>query len=91
MTETEQDQEIGRTIREYSDNERLIACLTSKLERIADAIPAFLKNVDHEKARGTLVTHRGKHGDNRNGLRKSRSQTSFASRQFEERGSWHPI
>lgn len=55
MTDTEQDLELMRMIKEHRDNEQKIVCLTSKLERIANAIPTFLKKVDSEMERGQLL------------------------------------
>ena len=54
MTENQRDAEIGRTIREYKEQDELIACLRARLSRSATAINDLLKAID-EKSDPSLV------------------------------------
>ena len=43
MTSNEVDQEIGRAVREYSENEKRIACLKRRLQRFSTALSTALE------------------------------------------------
>ena len=58
MNEAERDTELLRVIREHSENEKHIACLESRLERIGVALTTM--SLEH---RGTITAARASVGD----------------------------
>ncbi len=48
MTKDDMEREVGRTVREYSDNEKAIACLERRLLRFANALKQFIEEVKTE-------------------------------------------
>ena len=44
MTQDDQDREIGRMTRAYSNNEKTIVRLKCRLSMLAEALPAFLED-----------------------------------------------
>ena len=50
MTSEDQDSEVGKAVREYTDNEKRIACLERRLGAFARAITDFNDNPVHEES-----------------------------------------
>lgn len=56
MTENERVAEIGRMILAHSENEKFIACIRSRLDTVAEALPRFLSNPDDAQAFDALIS-----------------------------------
>lgn len=54
MTEDEVDSEVGRALRDYSENERRIACLQRRLGTFSNALGNFVGNPLHEESWETI-------------------------------------
>ena len=56
MTQDEQVAEMGRMTLAHSENDKLIACIRSRLDTVADALPRFLGNPDDAGAYDALIS-----------------------------------
>ena len=88
MTNEEKDREVMTMFNELRDSEQLVACIRSKLLRIADAIPAFIGNVD-AKERGVLVNIEERVSDIAEGYENAVRKSSQLKRNLEQAGYGH--